>query len=311
MTEALEDMISKKEHEKAINAAKREIESKYKDILSAPEYEIGKKLRDKGLNPKEVDVFLNSLKAGNPTPSKTYAVGKDHVRYAVISDTHIGNKHYDPALMDLCAKEIVKNKVDFVLHAGDIVDGWYQGRPESVFEQNAIGFDEQLDLAVQELSKIKKPLYFITGNHEYNTFTRNAGAEIGKVLETRLAAEGMEAHYLGNGEGDVLLKNGTKIRVTHPDGGTAYAISYKSQKLAESLDGGSKPNVLHIGHFHKAEYIFYRNIHIFQNGTFCGQTKFMRGKQISAHKGFFIVDLYGGKNGQVDKISPTFYPAYD
>ena len=76
----------------------------------------------------------------------------------------------------------------------------------------------------------------------------------------------------------------------HPDGGSSYAISYKSQKIVESLEGGVKPEVLHIGHFHKAEYLFYRNIHVFQNGCLQSQSKFMKGKHLSAHRGFWIIE---------------------
>jgi predicted phosphodiesterase len=96
----------------------------------------------------------------------------------------------------------------------------------------------------------------------------------------------------------------------HPNDGTAYATSYKIQKLAESFEGGKKPHILIEGHYHKALYAFIRNIHCFESGTLCSQTQFMRGKKISAHKGFFIVELEASKNG-IESISPKFYPAYE
>lgn len=311
----LEDMVNKKEMQKLINASKREVAQEYKQQLeqlkSSDEYKIASKLRQSGMNPIEIDNVIKGLSRGNPTTGKSLSVGKFKATYGVISDTHIGSVHYDHALMSFAAKEFDKRKVDFVLHVGDIVDGWYQNRPSSIFEQNAIGYDQQKAMAVKELSKIKQPLYFITGNHEYNTFTRNAGVELGFELEKGLKEAGREAHYLGNAEGDIKLKNGTTIKMLHPDGGTAYAISYKPQKIIESLEGGKKPHILHIGHFHKSEYLFYRNIHCFQAATFENQTKFMRGKQIPAHKGFWVVEVGGKKGGQIDYITPTFYPAYD
>lgn len=311
----LENMVSKKEMQKLINAGKREAEKNYKEQLdklrASEEYQVAQKLRASGMNPREIENALKGLQRGNPKTGKEYNVGKFRAKYGVISDTHIGSIHYDDKLMSFAAKEFDKHKVDFVLHAGDIVDGWYQNRPSSIFEQNAIGYDQQKEAAIKELSKIKQPLYFITGNHEYNTFVRNAGVELGHELERGLKNKGLEAHYLGNGEGDIKLKNGTTIKLLHPDGGTAYAISYKPQKIIESLEGGKKPHILHIGHFHKAEYLFYRNIHCFQTGTFENQTKFMRGKQIPAHKGFWVVEVGGKQGGQIDYIKPLFYPAYD
>jgi predicted phosphodiesterase len=296
---SIDDKISKEETER---------------ILSSSEYKIIKQLESKGLNAKQILKYLETLNTGEPLTDKVYSLGEANTRILVFGDTHIGNKMYDPALMTYAAEMAKKEKVDMILHTGDIVDGWYQNRPASIFEQNAIGFDEQLDMAVEEFTKLKtvhKPIYFITGNHEYNTYMRGAGVELGRTFEEKLNSLGMETKYLGNGEATIKLDSGTTIKMVHPDGGTAYAISYKSQKLIESIDGGKKPNIILMGHFHKAEYLFYRNVHMIQTATLCGQTKFMRANSLAAMKGFYILDIKSKKGGQVDSITPTFYPAYD
>lgn len=311
----LENMLNEKDAKKRINEAKKEEKDKYQTMLSqlksSDEYKTAVKLLKSGVKPVEIDNLLKAARLGNPINQKEYKLGKTNVRYGVISDTHIGNVNYNAKLMDFAAKEFAKQKVDFVLHIGDIVDGWYQNRPASIFEQNAIGYDQQKELAIKELGKIKQPLYFITGNHEYNTYVRNAGVEIGKELEKGLKDLGNEAHYLGNQEADLRLKNGTLLRLAHPNGGTAYAISYKPQKIIESYEGGKKPHILHIGNFHKAEYLFYRNVHAFQAACMEGQTKFMRDLSLPAHQGFWIIDLATKNGGQVDRITPSFYPAYE
>lgn len=280
------------------------------DKYSKEDLKILDDLKKKGLTPKEIKATINALTKGNPYQQNDYRIGRSHVKYLVFGDTHIGNKNYDSKLMTHAANMAKKEKVDFAIHTGDIMDGWYQNRPQAIFEQDAIGLDQQFKKTVIELGQLDVPLYFITGNHEYNTFMRGAGIEVGTYLEDKLNDKGMDVHFLGNAEGDIKLSSGAVIKNMHPDGGTAYAISYKSQKLVESLESGKKPAVLNIGHFHKAEYIYYRNIHTFQTGTLMGQTKFMRGKQIPAHMGFWIVDLYTRAGGQVDKIVPQFYPAY-
>ena len=52
------------------------------------------------------------------------------------------------------------------------------------------------------------------------------GLDIGEELERA------NDHYkfVGFNEQDLELDNGLKIRLRHPGGGTAYAISYKMQK---------------------------------------------------------------------------------
>ena len=270
-----------------------------------------RKLERKGMSIYDLEQTIKALQKGVPSQGEPYRIGKSHVKYLAFGDNHIGNINYDPKLNDHAVAQAKKEKVDFILNVGDIMDGWYQNRPQAIFEQNAIGLDQQLKMTVGELTKFGEiPFYFITGNHEYNTFMRGAGIEVGSYLEDKLNKAGMNTKFLGNAEGDIKLATGATLKLMHPDGGSSYAISYKSQKLIESLESGKKPNVLHIGHFHKAEYIFYRNIHAFQTGTLMGQTKFMRGKQLAAHKGFWIIDLYTRAGGQVDKITPSWYPSY-
>lgn len=263
-----------------------------------------------GYKPSDIKQFIQAFNRQASNKTKPYKIGKNKIKVGVFGDTHIGNINYDPQLMKWYIKETKKRKVDFHINLGDIFDGWYQNRPSSIFEQNAIGFDRQIKMAVEEFSGLESPLYFITGNHSYNTFVRGAGVEAGPIFRDRLTKKGVESHYLGNGEGDIILKGGTNVKLLHPDGGSAYALSYHTQKIIESLSGGEKPEVLLVGHYHKIEYLFYRNIHCFQTGTMCGQTKFMRGKHIPAHKAFWIIDIRTNDDGEVSSINPKLYPSY-
>lgn len=281
-----------------------------KEEFSELELKTLRELQKSGLSIQDIKHTVKALQRGNPNQQNDYRIGKSHVKYLLFGDTHIGHKKYDANLMTHAAKMAKKEKVDFAINGGDIMDGWYQNRPQSIFEQDCIGLDQQFNKTVQELGKLDVPLYFITGNHEYNTFMRGAGIEVGPYLEDKLTEKGLEVKFLGNAEGDIRLSTGTLLKTMHPDGGTAYALSYKPQKIVESFESGKKPNVLHIFHFHKAEYLYYRNIHTFQGATLLGQTKFMRGKQIPAHMGFWIIDLYTRSGGQVDRVIPQFFPSY-
>jgi len=277
--------------------------------LSREELKTLEAITKAGYTPAQVKEFIGGLQKQKSNITSSYYIGKEHSRFILFGDTHIGHVQYDKALMKLVAKVAKQEKVDFAAHTGDIFDGWYQNRPSSIFEQNAIGFDRQMKMATKELSQLDVPLLFITGNHSYNTFVRGAGVEAGPYLESKLKDKGMDAKFLGNADGDIYVGK-SHIKLLHPDGGTAYALSYRPQKIIESLESGQKPNLLAIRHFHKAEYLFYRNVHAIQTGTLCGQTKFMKGKGIPAHKGFWVVDMYTKKNGQIDSIQPRLYASY-
>jgi len=117
-------------------------------------------------------------------------------------------------------------------------------------------------------------------------------------------------HNLGQYEGDIVIGGKVALKLFHANDGTAYATSYKIEKLIDSFEGGKKPNIVHSGHYHKALYLFKRGVHGFESGTLCGQSEFMRGRKIPAHIGFGIVDVYVDNKG-VDRLKHQFIPHYD
>ena len=116
--------------------------------------------------------------------------------------------------------------------------------------------------------------------------------------------------YLGRDCAVIKLTPNCTLELRHPWDGTAYALSYKPQKMIEAMESDSKPNILAIGHYHKAEYLFYRNIHCIQTGCFQSQTPFTRGKGIAINLGGWIVSIRVGTDGTIQSISPTFIPFY-
>jgi predicted phosphodiesterase len=262
-------------------------------------------IKKTGLTPEEI-LTLSKGVPNEPIHFQPYNCRQSKVKIGVISDTHIGSKFYDDKLMDRAAKVFSKNKVDFVLHAGDILEGHYENKRQgSVFELSEVGGDNQVKRAVKELSKIKQPIYAITGNHEYNTFYKMCGFEIGEQLQDKLP----NFHYLGNARGIIKLPYNQKIELIHPDGGSSYAISYKPQKIIEAMEGGTKPILAIIGHFHKKEHLEHRGVEIIQAGTLQSQSTFMRNNSLAAHKGFWILDVESGKNG-LSKLGAEWYKAY-
>jgi hypothetical protein len=133
--------------------------------------------------------------------------------------------------------------------------------------------------------------------------------DIGKII----ASKRPDMVYLGQDEQDVIIRGQGKakavLRIVHPRKGTAYALSYQIQKMIEAWSGGTKPAIVVVGHYHKSEYIFYRNVHAFQVGCIERQTPFMRGQNIAAMVGFWILNFVIATNG-ITKMTGTFYPFY-
>ena len=101
------------------------------------------------------------------------------------------------------------------------------------------------------------------------------------------------------------------MRLTHPSGGTSYAISYALQKIVESFQGGEKPQILLCGHYHKAGYFYPREVHSVLCGCTCDQSRFMRKKKIQAHVGYFIIKVRQANTGEITGFEANFVPFYD
>jgi len=117
---------------------------------------------------------------------------------------------------------------------------------------------------------------------------KTSGSDEMRAVISAIKSRGPPTQHFYDHSSD-MSKDSCILRLSHPGGGTAYALSYKPQKYAESLSGGEKPHIVGIGHYHKVEQLFYRNIHIFQVGCWEGQTPFMRRKNLAAMLGGWIL----------------------
>jgi predicted phosphodiesterase len=233
------------------------------------------------------------------------SLGKTHkMRFGVISDTHIGHCKFKEELFAQAAHDF--KDVDAILHPGDHLEGM-SGRPGHVYELAQIGYQRQFARAVELYGLFDgKPMYGIDGNHDQ---WFKAKGDIGVVVGENLAQRVKNYTHLGEWEGDLKI-NGLWLRLFHANDGTAYANSYKGQQLVNSLTGGEKPHVIFQGHYHKSLYQFTRNVHMFDAGTLCGQTQFMRGKKLAAHIGYWVVTITWNATG-VLKVENCFTSGYE
>ena len=240
-----------------------------------------------------------------PNYSDNYWNGAKTIRFALMGDTQFGSKYAQLTHLhrfyDLCEREGIQT----VYHTGDITDG-LKMRTGHEYELYEISADEMRDDVVENYPKRNGiDTYFITGNHDASIY-KHVGYDIGRAISDRRS----DLVYLGRDCAVVNLTPNCTLELRHPWDGTAYALSYKIQKMIEAMESDSKPNILAVGHYHKAEYLFYRNVHAFQTGCFQSQTPFTRGKGISVHMGGWLATVTVDEAGYIQRITPEFVPFY-
>lgn len=260
------------------------------------------------LTDREVRLVQASLRGSKPQKGiHDHRFDGNHIKFGYYSDPHVGERNFKEPLWHLMLKVFKREGIRVIYCPGDNVEGM-SGRPGHIYNLTHIGASAQLNYASQLFQAGSEFQFFIIdGNHDQWLKEKNNN---GLIVGDELSKRNKNVSFLGEWEADVRLAPSVVMKLFHGNDGTAYADSYKIQKLIESLEGGKKPNIILSGHYHKQVAIFRRNVFGFECGTLCGQTGFMRGKKLQAHVGFGIIELWAGKLG-VERLRHEFFPYYD
>lgn len=233
--------------------------------------------------------------------------------FGACGDNHLGSNHERLDVLHSLYDNYEREGVKVVFNTGN----WIEGEARINFHDISVfGMDAQIDYFVRHYPHRKGiTTYFISGDDHEGWYQKKTGIVIGKHAELRARDQGRDdLVYLGYVEADVRLQSsgGERImKVMHPGGGSAYAMSYAPQKIVESLQGGEKPSVLLIGHYHKMEFAFPREVFTVQTGCTVDQSVFMRKCKIAAHVGGALCRLNMSPDGQINRFSTEFFHYYD
>lgn len=227
--------------------------------------------------------------------------GTQTLRFGLMGDTQFGSKYAQISHLhnfyDLCEREGITD----IYHTGDITDG-LKMRPGHEYELYEISADGQCDDVIKNYPRRKGiATHFITGNHDASLY-KHVGFDIGRAI----AKEREDMIYLGRDCAVIDLTPNCNLELRHPWDGTAYAISYKIQKMVEAMDDDSKPSILAVGHYHKQGDFLYRGVHSVLTASFQSQTPWMRGKSIASIMGGYIIEIRVDKDGRIQRFTPSF-----
>ena len=227
------------------------------------------------------------------------------VKLGIVSDTHLGSQYQQLSCLRSFYEHMAEEGIKKVLHAGDVCDGngkVYAGHEYEIFVHGA---DKMRDYVVENYPKVEGvQTYFIGGNHDFS-FQKSGGMDFGAQLAERRS----DLHYLGD-LGAYINIAGVKFYLLHPDGGIAYARSYKPQKEIEQFAPEAKPRFFLCGHWHVTSSLpLYRNVTQFSLPCFQAQTPYLRRKNLNPEIGGLILE-FEHDQGEVKNVTPRWYNVY-
>lgn len=240
----------------------------------------------KTYTPEELRALLNHVQTNTNRSIEKVIGDKWHLKFALLADTHLGNKQSAKKELQDFYKRAGDEGVEAFIHCGDLVDGTGNVFKGQVYELENVGYDEQLKATVNDYPYYGDlKTYVIGGNHD-ESFLKENGANIIKNIAS------LRDDIIDMGFYDARIKlNGVDINAHHGGKSQAYAKSYHAQKLIENIDPRNQPDVFASGHRHDALYMAYRNIHTFLPGAFLKQNLLAKRFNLGNTLGGWIVEV--------------------
>jgi UDP-2,3-diacylglucosamine pyrophosphatase LpxH len=232
---------------------------------------------------------------------------------AFIADTHIGSKYERLDALNNFYDRCVEQGVKQVYLAGNLIEG---DAKFNTFDRYVSGFNDQMLNFLEKFPQRKGiTTYFLTGDDHEGWYVQRENINVGETIQLKAREMGRtDLVYIGHVERDIEFKQDKGsciVRVIHAGGGSSYALSYTSQKYVESLQGGEKPALVVVGHFHKFDYCYPREVHVIQPGSFKDQDTWMRKKRLQSIVGGCIVHLRQCDLGYFTSVKVEFFPYFD
>lgn len=234
-------------------------------------------------------------------------------KFGLVSDTHLNNENERLDVLEAAYNEFSRQGIKDVFHAGNLIDGEFRFNK---YEIKNWGVHNQAQY-VADIYPQREGIttHFITGTCHEGWYQDGSGLKVGWYIQKVCEESGRkDLIHIGHVERDIVLKQKvgeTRIRIMHPGGGSAYALSYPGQKMVESFQGGEKPHILILGHYHKFDVNYAREITTIQAACVQDQTIFMRKNKLAAHVGFCIVTIGCRIDGVVGHCAVEWFPFYD
>lgn len=230
--------------------------------------------------------------------------GRKHIGH--VTDTHTGSKHFHKKGLRATLHDFRRRGITTIAFTGDGTDGV---KPLLVPDQRLTGADDQIEELVDAFSPFAFDVFAIPGNHDgYSSAA--IGSDMGKLIEERMRAAGVNWHNGGTCVGNGVL-HGARTHLWHPMGAasTPNAIRRMMNARAETLAEPTDLMLLGHLHHHASCYAAAEDIFCSSGGTFqLKKSEFANRISRPWDVGASIISFTLDKRGKASEFSVKFFP---
>ena len=136
-------------------------------------------------------------------------------------------------------------------------------------------------------------------SHQYTGYA-NIGATIDKLRD--------DMNYLGSDFAKVWLTPKVDMNLIHPGDGSAYSYSLKAQQRIDKAFGMQKSKILVLGHYHKFDFLYYKDTYGITMPSFQGMTSFFQARNIMSEIGGVFLTVNVNKLGELVSLGVESVP---
>jgi hypothetical protein len=320
------NMQSKRNDEGLIDRVMRSIEKKKRTVVELANHldvspkAIQETLKEMRANNVIIDIFDDAVQLASEmkpigTPNKIDFRKYKEVEYPIgfVTDNHIGSKYERLDVLNALYDRFESYGITKVYNGGNMIDGECRFNKYDIYVHGA---NDQVKNLIDKYPQRKGIVTeFVTGDDHEGWYVQREHINIGQMIEDEAKRSGRnDLIHLGYMERDIEYKQArgsSIIRVIHAGGGSSYAHSYTAQKYVEALQGGEKPAIILVGHYHKYNHSYPREVHVIQGGCTEDQTPFMRKNKIQAMVGGVVLWIKQNELGIFTSVKVEWIPFYD
>ncbi len=228
-----------------------------------------------------------------------HSTNESHLIIGIASDPHKGSKMEQRTYFKDFYQRAADRGVKRIYMAGDGFAGIkvYRGQAAEIHKHT---WTDQINYFVDDYPHVEGvETEAIGGNHDWSA-VKDGGTDPWMLV----VKDRPDIHYLGPFSAWVKLAAQCFMYMLHPAGGGAYALSYKPQKLVESFQGGKKPHIAILGHWHRWMQMLERNVYAMLAGCFEAQTSFQAMRFLQPQICGTILEIGFNDDGSVRTYRP-------